>query len=163
MLSKKQQIIGLIICLVISFVVAAAGAVASIQAAEFYANMLQPQWSPPGWVFGPVWTVLYGMMALAAWLVWRLDGFIAARVALSLYLLQLVFNVLWSWLFFAWHLGALAFIDIVLLWVSILFTILSFRHHSKLAMYLLVPYLLWVSFAAVLNFSMWQLNPTILG
>jgi benzodiazapine receptor len=163
MLSKAQQIGGLIIWLLISFTVAATGAMASIQAAQFYANMLQPAWAPPAWLFGPVWSALYLMMAVAAWLVWRKGGFSAARVALSLFLLQLVLNALWSWLFFAWHLGALAFIDILIMWVFIVLTIITFKTHNKIAAWLLVPYLAWVSFAAVLNFSVWQLNPAILG
>jgi benzodiazapine receptor len=163
MLSKAQQIGGLIIWLLISFTVAATGAMASIQAAQFYANMLQPAWAPPAWLFGPVWSALYLMMAVAAWSVWRKGGFSAARVALSLFLLQLVLNALWSWLFFAWHLGALAFIDILIMWVFIVLTIITFKTHNKIAAWLLVPYLAWVSFAAVLNFSVWQLNPAILG
>ncbi|HET7649612.1 MAG TPA: TspO/MBR family protein, partial [Gammaproteobacteria bacterium] len=94
---------------------------------------------------------------------WRRQGFRAARIALSLFLLQLAFNALWSWLFFAWHLGAAAFADIVLLWVLIVATLVAFWRHSRAAGALLVPYLLWVSFALALNYSIWQLNPTLLG
>ncbi len=101
-------------------------------------------------------------MAIAAWLVWRSGGFSNNRVALSLFLLQLVVNALWSWLFFAWHQGGLALADIALLWILILATTVSFWKVRPLAGMLLIPYLLWVSFAAVLNYAMWQLNPQIL-
>jgi tryptophan-rich sensory protein len=103
------------------------------------------------------------MMAIAAWLVWRRGGFRANRIALSLFLAQLVLNALWSWLFFAWHLGASAFADIVILWVLIIATLISFWRVRPLAGALLIPYLLWVSFASALNYSIWQLNPQVLG
>jgi tryptophan-rich sensory protein len=102
-------------------------------------------------------------MAIAAWLVWRNGGLRNHRLALSLFLVQLVFNALWSWLFFAWHNGAFAFADIILLWALILATLLSFWRVRPMAGVLLVPYLLWVSFAAALNYALWQLNPQILA
>ncbi len=102
-------------------------------------------------------------MGIAAWLVWRSGGFRAARAALALFLVQLAVNALWSWLFFGWHQGALAFADIVLLWVLIVGTLIAFWRISALAGALLIPYLLWVSFATALNYSVWQLNPQILG
>jgi tryptophan-rich sensory protein len=114
-------------------------------------------------VFGPVWTVLFALMAIAAWLVWRSGGFYSHRLALSFFMAQLVFNAFWSWLFFAWHSGAWAFADIILLWALIVATLLSFWRIRPLAGVLLVPYLLWVSFAAALNFALWQLNPQILS
>jgi tryptophan-rich sensory protein len=161
--SKQQQITGLIFWLVLCFATSAIGAVASIQARSFYTQMLQPAWAPPGWVFGPVWMTLYTMMAIAAWLVWRRGGFKANNIALSLFLLQLVLNGLWSWLFFAWHLGAYALVNIVLMWFMIAATAVSFGRVDKWAGGLLIPYLLWVSFATVLNYAVWQLNPQILG
>ena len=161
--SKKTQILGLFGWLVACFTTSAIGAVASIQARSFYTQLTQPAWAPPGWVFGPVWTTLFAMMAIAAWLVWRSGGFSNNRVALTLFLLQLVVNALWSWLFFAWHQGGLALADIALLWILILATTVSFWKVRPLAGMLLIPYLLWVSFAAVLNYAMWQLNPQILG
>jgi tryptophan-rich sensory protein len=103
------------------------------------------------------------MMAIAAWLVWREGGFRRNRAALTLFLLQLAVNALWSWLFFAWHLGAYALIDIVVLWVLIVATLVSFWRVRPWAGALLVPYLLWVSFAGLLNYTVWQLNPQILG
>jgi tryptophan-rich sensory protein len=102
-------------------------------------------------------------MGIAAWLVWRADGFRAARGALTLFLVQLAPNALWSWLFFGWHRGALAFADILLLWVLIVVTLIAFWRVRALAGALLVPYLLWVSFASALNYAVWQLNPQSLG
>ena len=114
-LPKKKQIIGLIAWLSVSFIAAAIGSAASIQAGSFYTQIVRPDWAPPPDVFGPVWTVLYVLMGIAAWLVWRVGGFRAARTALTLFLMQLAVNALWSWLFFGWHLGALAFADIAFL------------------------------------------------
>ena len=102
-------------------------------------------------------------MAVAAWLVWREHGFRGARPALTLYVVQLVLNALWSWLFFAWQLGAVAFAEIVLLWTLIAATIVLFWRLNRAAAILLLPYLAWVSFASALNFTLWRLNPTILG
>jgi tryptophan-rich sensory protein len=102
-------------------------------------------------------------MAIAAWLVWRHGGFRANRAALSLFIVQLALNALWSWLFFAWHRGAWAFADIVVLWGLIVATLVSFWRVRPLAGALLIPYLLWVSFATALNYSVWQLNPQLLG
>jgi benzodiazapine receptor len=160
---KQKQILGLIGWLILCYLVAGIGGVASINAGSFYAELVRPQWAPPGSVFGPVWTILYTLMAIAAWLVWRDKGFRFARPALVSFLVQLAVNGLWSWLFFAWQLGALSFADILLLLVLINVTIVSFWRIKPLAAMLLVPYLLWVSFAAVLNYSIWQLNPQLLG
>ena len=99
----------------------------------------------------------------ASWLVWRTAGFRGARGALTLYVAQLVPNALWSWLFFAWNLGAVAFADILLLWVLIVLTTIAFWRVRPAAGWLLIPYLLWVTFAAALNYTLWQLNPQILG
>ena len=102
-------------------------------------------------------------VGVAAWLVWRVGGFRAAQSALTLFLAQLALNALWSWLFFAWHRGALAFVDILLLWALIVATLIAFWRISALAGALIVPYLLWVSFASALNYSVWQLNAQVLG
>ena len=161
--SKQKQALGLLGWLLVSFAASAVGAVASIRAESFYSQLAQPAWAPPPEVFGPVWTALYAMMGIAAWLVWRSDGFHAHRRALTLFLVQLAFNALWSWLFFTWHQGALALADIVLLWILILATLVAFWRVHRIAGALLIPYLLWVSFAAALNYSVWQLNPRILG
>jgi translocator protein len=130
-----------------------------VTAPEWYQALRQPTWAPPTSVFSPVWTALYLMMGIAAWLVWARSGFAHARLALALFLIQLAFNAAWSWLFFGMNRMDLAFFEIVLLWALILATSLAFWKHSKWAALLLVPYLLWVTFAAALNFSLWQLNP----
>lgn len=161
--TMKTQALGLLGWLAATFIAAAVGAAASAQAGPFYAQLARPGWAPPGWLFGPVWTALYVLMGIAAWLVWRVGGFRAARSALSLFVVQLAVNALWSWLFFGMHRGALAFADIVLLWVLIVATLRAFWRIRPLGGALLVPYLLWVSFAAVLNYSIWQLNPQALG
>ena len=140
----------------------AIGAVASIDAKEFYATLDQPAWAPPAAVFGPVWTLLYVSMAWAAWLIWRERGFARARGALGLFVSQLALNALWSWLFFAWHRGAFAFVDIVALLALIVATVVSFAKIRKLAAWLLAPYLAWVSFATLLSYSVWQRNPLAL-
>jgi translocator protein len=163
MLPKKKQIIGFVAWLAVSFIAAGIGSAASVQARPFYTRLVRPEWAPPPDLFGPVWTVLYALMGIAAWLIWRIDGFRTARTALVLFLVQLSLNALWSWLFFGWHLGALAFADIVLLWALIVATLIAFWRISPLAGALLVPYLLWVSFASVLSYSVWQLNPQILA
>lgn len=162
-LSRQTQIVGLAAWLIGSFAAAGIGGAASVQAGAFYADLVRPGWAPPSWVFGPVWTVLYALMGIAAWLVWRVGGFRAARTALTLFIVQLVLNASWSWLFFGWHRGALAFADIGLLWALIVATLVAFWRIRPLAGALLVPYLLWVSFALALNYAVWQLNPTLLG
>lgn len=161
--TRQKQILGLIGWFIVSFAASAIGAVASMQAKSFYGQLAQPSWAPPASVFGPVWTVLYALMAIAAWLVWRSGGFRANRTALSLFGVQLALNALWSWLFFAWHLGAWAFADIVVLWGLIVATAICFWRVRPMAGALLIPYLLWVGFASGLNYSVWQLNPHLLG
>ncbi|WP_447555591.1 TspO/MBR family protein [Vreelandella sp. EE22] len=159
-ISRKQQTLGLISWLIVAYIAAAIGAVASINAAEFYESLQQPAWAPPTWLFGPMWTTLYGLMGIAAWLAWREPG---ARPALAVFLVQLVLNALWSWLFFVWNLGAISFIGTVALWVLILVTLLMFWRLKTLAGVLLVPYLAWVSLACALTWSVWQLNPQVFG
>ena len=160
---RRRDVIGLLGWIVVTFAASAAGARASISASDFYAELTQPAWAPPAWLFGPVWTTLFALMAIAAWLVWRNGGFASNRNALLLFLVQLGLNVLWSWLFFAWRLGGLAFAEVLMLWAAILATIVLFWRAKALAGLLLVPYLLWVSFAAALNFALWRSNPGLLG
>lgn len=162
-LSRPVQAAGLVAWLILCFAASAIGAAASVTAGPFYDQVLRPDWAPPPWVFGPVWTALYALMGVSAWLVWRDRGIRAARVPLALFLVQLALNALWSWLFFGWRLGGPAFVDILVLWGFIMATILTFWRVRALAGVLLIPYLLWVSFAAVLNYSIWQLNPALLG
>lgn len=161
-MNVRRQAVGLLGWAIITFLAAALGARASISAADFYASLTLPAWAPPASVFGPVWTVLYALMALAAWLVWRQGGWRAAAPALALYLLQLALNVLWSWLFFGWKQGALAFADIALLLALIVATIVAFHRVRPAAAWLLLPYLAWVTFASALNYAVWQANPAVL-
>jgi translocator protein len=161
--AKPRQILGLVFWLLVSFAAAAVGAVASIEAKTFYAQQVKPPWAPPAAVFGPVWSVLYAAMGVAAWLVWRCADTRASRVPLTVFLVQLALNALWSWLFFVWHLGGVAFADIVVLWVLIAATLVLFWRLHKVAGALLIPYLFWVGFACALNYSVWQLNPQTLG
>lgn len=161
-MKRSTQGIGLLGWIAITFAAAALGAWASTSAASFYASLALPSWAPPARVFGAVWTLLYTMMAIAAWLVWRERGWRGARPALSLYLLQLAINALWSWLFFGWKFGALAFADILVLITLVCTTIVAFARIQRGAAVMLLPYLAWISFAAALNFSVWQANPAAL-
>jgi translocator protein len=126
---------------------------------EWYARLQKPPWNPPNWIFGPVWTVLYAVMAVAAWLVWKRGGLTAQRTALSLFFLQLLFNALWSPLFFGLHRPGLAFVDLLLLWTVLLGTVAAFWKAHRPAGGMMLPYLVWVTFAGTLNFAVWRLNP----
>jgi tryptophan-rich sensory protein len=154
--------LALVLSFVISFAAAAVGGMATTRAPEFYAALSRPSWAPPSSVFGPVWTVLYAFMAVAAWLVWRERGLIGARVALALFVVQLALNALWSWLFFAWQRGRLAEIEIVLLLMMIALTLVAFWRVRRLAGTLLVPYLAWVTYATALTFALVRRNPDVL-
>ena len=136
------------------------GAVASVDAASFYAQLSKPSWAPPAAVFGPVWLALYALMGVAAWLVWRSPG--SNGAALAWFGAQLSANALWSWLFFFWHRGALAAVEVLVLLALIVATIAAFWRGSRLAALLLVPYLVWVSFASVLTWAVWRSNPALL-
>jgi tryptophan-rich sensory protein len=146
--------------LVAAFVAGAVGAIAAADAASFYAQLSKPSWAPPAWVFGPVWSALYVLMGIAAWLVRRSPG--SRGVALGLFAAQLAANALWSWLFFAWHRGALAAVEVLVLLALIVATLAAFSRASRLAALLLAPYLLWVSFASVLTWAVWRSNPGLL-
>ncbi|WP_076472406.1 TspO/MBR family protein [Micromonospora avicenniae] len=121
-----------------------------------YAALDRPSWAPPGWLFGPVWTLLYVLIALAGWLVWRRVGFGAAVWA---WVAQLVLNAAWTPLFFGARRYGAAFAEIVVLWLAIALTVLLFARVSRTAASLMLPYLAWVTFAAALNFAIWRLNP----
>ncbi len=152
----------LLVSIAVTGMAAFGAAYASRTSAQFYALLDKPGWAPPAWLFGPVWSVLYVLMAVAAWRVWRASGLGAARPALGLYLLQLAFNALWTWLFFVWRDGPWATAEVLVLWGSILVTIVLFRRHDRTAAVLMAPYLLWVSFASALTISVWQRNPSLL-
>jgi tryptophan-rich sensory protein len=158
-----KQAIGFVAWLLLTFSAAAIGAFASAQAGTFYMQLLRPAWAPPAWLFGPVWSVLYLLMAISAWLVWRAHGCRGAGVALGLFVAQLGANALWTWLFFVWHQGAWALAEILLLWVLIVGTMVAFWPRQKIAALMLTPYWVWVSFASALTYAMWTLNPAVLG
>jgi translocator protein len=125
---------------------------------DWYKAIVKPSWNPPGWIFGPVWTFLYISMAVAAWLVWLRRGENGIYLALGIYAGQLVLNALWTAIFFGWHKMGLAFVDILLLDILIAACVFLFWPISRPAALLMVPYFLWVSFAAFLNLTLWRMN-----
>ena len=143
-----------------SFTAAAIGGTATGRTVrDWYPTLTKPAWNPPAWLFGPVWTVLYIAMAVAAWLVWRRAGWAGARLALTFFFLQLTLNAVWSMIFFGLRNPGAAFAEVVILWAAIVGTLVLFWQASVPAGTLFIPYLAWVSFAAVLNFAIWRLNP----
>ena len=158
-----RQALALLGWLAVSFLAAALGGLASTNAGDFYQQLTRPAWAPPSWLFAPAWTVLYLLMAVSAWLVWREGGFRRARIALCLFLIQLAVNALWTWLFFVWRQGELAFGEILILWLLIVCTIIAFWRVRAIAAVLLIPYLAWVTFASALTYVVWQRNPTLLA
>ncbi len=162
-LTRGMQIFGLACWLAVTFGAAAAGAFASRNAQDFYLNLVRPEWAPPPWVFAPVWSVLYLMMGVAAWLVWREKGLSKGFFPLALYVVQLGANALWTWLFFAWHRGAFASGEVLILCALVLCTLVAFWRVRPLAGVLMIPYLAWVGFASALTYAVWKSNPAVLG
>jgi benzodiazapine receptor len=152
-----DALLGLAGFIVACFVTATAGA--AFRPGAWYERLAKPSWRPPNRLFAPVWTVLYVMIGVAGWLVWREAGFGGAQLAFTFYAAQLLLNAAWTPLFFGLHRPDLALVDIALLWLSIAATILSFAAIHTGAALLLVPYLAWVSFATALNFAIWRMNP----
>lgn len=147
---------GLMGWLVLCFAAASLGAF--FMPGEWYASLRKPTWNPPGWVFGPVWSALYTLMAVSAWMVWKRGGWGQQPRPLMVFLTQWVLNALWSPLFFGWHRPGWAFAEILVLWLAIVWTIREFWRVHRTAAVLLVPYLAWVSFASVLNGTLWLSN-----
>lgn len=158
--ARSVELLALLGWLTATFLAGGIGAIASVNAEVFYAQLSTPAWAPPAWIFGPVWSALYVLMGIAAWLVWRKPE--PRGLALGLFSAQLVANALWSWLFFAWHLGAWAALEVLVLLALIVATIIAFWRVSRPAAWLLVPYVGWVSFAAVLTWAVWRGNPDLL-
>ena len=158
--NKIRLIGGLIFWLGICYITAWLGAQVSpgIASAEWYQSINKPSWNPPSWVFGPVWTVLYTMMGIAAWIVWKEYGFKKAGAALALFFIQLVLNGLWSQIFFGMQQIGWALFEIVVLLTAIILTTILFFKKSKPAGWMMVPYIAWVGFATVLNGAIWWLN-----
>jgi tryptophan-rich sensory protein len=156
LIQKAVWLVGLI---TVCFAAAGLGSAATSKSvAGWYQTLVKPSWNPPNWLFGPVWTTLYLMMAIAAWLVWKKNGWRDSRSPMTWFGIQLALNVLWSYLFFGMQRPDLAFVEIVLLWLCIVATCLAFHAKSETAAFLLVPYLAWTSFAVMLNFAIWRLN-----
>lgn len=158
-MSGLKQGVGLLVLLGVCLAAGGLGAVATTPEIDgWYQTLSKPAWNPPAAVFGPVWTTLYVLMAVAAWLVWKPNGLRAAAAPLSLFALQLLLNVAWSWIFFALHQPGWAFGELLLLWLAIAATTEAFLRRSRIAGWLMTPYLAWVSFAGALNFAIWRLN-----
>jgi translocator protein len=157
---ERRNVFKLVIAVVVSELAGIIGSVFTIPAIPtWYATLAKPAANPPGWVFGPAWTMLYFLMGVAAFLVWkkgreRKD----VKFSLDIFGVQLVLNALWSIVFFGLHDPGLALANIVFLWLAIIFSIIVFYKISRPAAYLLVPYILWVTFAAYLNYAIWKLN-----
>ncbi|MBC7235895.1 MAG: tryptophan-rich sensory protein [Chloroflexi bacterium] len=155
-MNTPRSVLGAIVALLVTFGAAYVGSRFPVD--EWYAALAKPSWNPPNWLFGPVWSVLYLLMAISAWLVWRQEGFSNAILPLGIFILQLVLNAAWSWLFFGLHRLSLAFAEIIALWLVILVNIVLFWRVNTVSGVLLLPYLIWVTFAAFLNYTLWRLN-----
>lgn len=154
---KARQILFLILFLVVSLSAGYFGShLSGGSTVETYTQLVKPEFFPPAWVFGPVWTVLYMLMGWSAYLVWRTKK--DTGLPMKLFFVQLALNLIWPAIFFGLHQYLLAFVEIILLWAAIIMTILSFYRRSKVAAYLLIPYILWVSFAAMLNYIIFTIN-----
>ena len=160
MKQKKEKILKLAVAIVVCQLAGIIGSIfTSSSVSTWYASLQKPLFNPPNWIFSPVWISLFVLMGISAYLVWEKGiGKKNVKYALSIFALQLVLNVLWSALFFGLRAPFYAFVEIIVLWLAILATIIAFFRISKAAGALLIPYLLWVSFAAVLNFYLWILN-----
>jgi translocator protein len=156
-----MSVLSLAVWLVICFTIATIGGMA--RPGQWYRGINKPSWNPPDWVFAPVWTLLFIMMAVAAWLVWSRRGEADVRVAIGLFALQLALNALWSWLFFGFHLLGYAYFEVIALWLVILATAVFFWRISPLAGKLMLPYAAWVGFASFLNLVLWRMNPLPAG
>jgi benzodiazapine receptor len=157
---QVSDIVSLVVAIVIPLVVGGlGGAVTAPSIATWYQGLNKPAWNPPNWVFGPVWTLLYILMGVAAWLVWRQGwGNPQVQVALAIFGIQLLLNLFWSLIFFGLRSPGWAVLEIVVLWGFILATAVQFYRLETIAGLLLIPYQLWVTFAAALNVAVWQLN-----
>jgi benzodiazapine receptor len=158
--TKTSQALRLIGLLAATYTAAGIGSAATAASVTgWYQTLEKPSWNPPDWIFGPVWTALYCLMAIAAWAVWRRTAWPAARTPLAWFAVQLALNVGWSLLFFGLQSPGAAFAEILVLWLAIVATTLSFRSRSTWAALLMIPYVAWTTFAVVLNAALWRLNP----
>ena len=156
---RHRDIAGLLAFLVICLAISVAGGAATASSVgTWYQTLQKPFFNPPNWLFAPVWTALYIMMAIAGWRVWRAHGLRGARAAMALFAVQLALNLAWSFLFFGYRMIGAALIEIILLLMAILVTTVLFWKRDRLAGMLFVPYAGWVAFATILNFALWRLN-----
>lgn len=156
---RRSAIWGLLGFIALNLIVSGLGGLLTASSIEdWYPGLVKPSFNPPNWIFGPVWSLLYLIMAVAAWRVWRAAGWRDARTALTLYFVQLALNLAWSALFFGMRQPAWALADCLLLWLLIVATGLRFRRHDRLAALLFLPYAAWVAFAALLNGAIVALN-----
>lgn len=155
-LSTLVSMLGLAGFVLLVVAVASTGAV--FKPGAWYESLDKPGWTPPNWLFPVAWTLLYLAIAVAGWLVWREVGLGGAAPGFALYFLQLLLNAAWSWLFFGLRRMDLALVDVTLLWLAIAATVVLFRPAHAAAAYLLLPYLVWVSYAAALNLAIWRRN-----
>lgn len=160
--ARRNTLAGLVGWIAVTAAAAALGAMASVRSESFYSQLVRPSWAPPSSLFSPVWTALYALMAIAAFLVWRERGWKGARGPLTLYLVQLALNAGWTWTFFVLRSGELALGEILILLAAIVATMIGFWRVRPLAGALLIPYLAWTSFATMLTWSLWRANPGIL-
>jgi tryptophan-rich sensory protein len=159
-MSQKIKSFKLLTSLLLCLLAGAIGSIFTVSSLQdWYLLLEKPAFSPPSWVFSPVWTVLYILMGISLYIVWE-KGLQQrdVKIGLLIFGIQLGLNILWSYLFFGLRSPYYAFIEIILLWLAILLTIIQFRKISKTASYLLLPYILWVSFAMLLNYNLWILN-----
>ncbi len=156
---RHRDIAGLLAFLVICLGISVAGGAATASSVgTWYQTLQKPSFNPPNWLFAPVWTALYIMIAVAGWRVWRAHGLRGARAAMALFAVQLALNLAWSFLFFGYRMIGAALIEIILLLMAILVTTVLFWKRDRLAGMLFVPYAGWVAFATILNFALWRLN-----
>ncbi len=156
---KTKLIIPFLVCLSIPLLVGGISGFATANGLEpWYASLKKPSFNPPNYLFAPVWTTLYTMMGISLFLIWKSRMEKSIDKALKIFAIQLTLNFLWSFLFFYFQNLGLAFVEIILMWISIIFCIFTFYKVNKVASYLLIPYIMWVSFASILNGALWYLN-----
>lgn len=156
---KLSNTIKLIISIVMCLLAGIIGSLFTSSAIPtWYATLNKPSFNPPSWLFGPVWTLLYILMGISFYLIWTAKKSKYKSTAIKIFIIQLILNALWSIIFFGAHWIFVAFIEIILMWIFILLSIIKFHKISKTASYLLIPYILWVSFATILTFAIWVLN-----
>jgi translocator protein len=156
---KTTNILTVIICIALPLIVGGvAGIATSGNINAWYATLNKPVFNPPNYLFGPVWTILYILMGISLFMIWRSPSCDARNYALAIFGIQLILNFAWTFLFFHYKLPGWAFVEIILVWISVMAMIIIFHRINKTAAFIQIPYLLWVSFASVLNGSIWYLN-----